>query len=326
MVTMMTTAERYRWHAETEFRGQSDVYYGWASSISEDAEVLAMIERLPEVKRRAPLLFAAMRFRGAPVGPYANVRPWLIDAWREVEQAAQVRFQQTNEAGRCATLLPVLSTIEGPVALLEVGAAAGACLFPDRYEYEYVTPDGNSVGLRRTGQSSGVRLRCEIASAESIPTRLPEVVWRCGIDLNPLSFANPDDVDWLRTLVWPEHTERRQRLERVADVLRASPPRIDRGDALDLVPQLAREAPSGATLVIFHTAVLAYFSAEDRDRFMAMVAGLGATWLSNEGPGAVPSIAARIDPAVEIGPRFILARDGEPVALTGAHGQSYSAV
>lgn len=59
---------------------------------------------------------------------------------------------------------------------------------------------------------------------------------------------------------------------------------------------------------------------------MAMVAGLDATWVSNEGPGAVPSIGARIDPVVEIGHRSILARDSEPVALTGGHGQSYSAL
>ena len=47
-VAMMTTAERYRWHAETESRGQSDVYYEWASTISEEAEMMAMIERPPD--------------------------------------------------------------------------------------------------------------------------------------------------------------------------------------------------------------------------------------------------------------------------------------
>ena len=208
--------------------------------------------------------------------------------------------------------------------MLEVGAAAGACLFPERYEYEYVTPGGETTSLIPSSGPSPVRLRCEINSSAFIPARLPEVVWRAGIDLNPLSFANPDDVAWLRTLVWPEHVERRLRLEGVADVVRAIPPRIDRGDAVELLPQLAGEAPADATLIVFFTAVLAYFTPQDRDRFITTVGALDATWVSNEGPGSLPSVAARVDPSIDIGPLFVLARDGIPVALTGGHGQSYT--
>ena len=43
-----------------------------------------------------------------------------------------VRSTQTNEAGRCAALLPVLALLPQPLALLEVGTSAGLCLFPDR--------------------------------------------------------------------------------------------------------------------------------------------------------------------------------------------------
>ena len=41
------------------------------------------------------------------------------------------------------------------------------------------------------------------------PTRLPEVVWRAGIDLNPLDAADPADVAWLEALIWPEQAHRR---------------------------------------------------------------------------------------------------------------------
>ena len=57
------------------------------------------------------------------------------------------RATQTNEAGRCATLLPSLAAISAaedkPLALIEVGASAGLALFPDRYGYEY--DDGTTV-------------------------------------------------------------------------------------------------------------------------------------------------------------------------------------
>jgi hypothetical protein len=322
---MRSLAARYRWHADVEFAGASDVYFEWADAIAGDAEVLARIESLPDLKRRAPLLFAAARFAGAPIGSYRELRPWLLEHWEDVAGAAASRSQQTNEAGRCGTLVPVLATIAGPIALLEVGASAGACLFPDRYEYEYVTPDGVTTYLQPSDGPSAVRLPCQIDAA-SLPIRLPNVVWRAGIDLNPLSFADRDDVAWLETLVWPEQTDRRSRLDAVASVIRPEPPRIEQGDALELLPSLAADAPKDATLVVFHSAVLAYFSLAARERFAQSVGDLDATWLSNEGPGALPWITSQVDPSIDIGRHFILSRDNAPIALTGAHGQSFTAL
>jgi len=320
---MATISERYRWHAESEFRGSSELYFDWAYGIAEDDEVLQLIERLPDVKRRAPLLFAAMRYVGAPLEAYEAVRPWLLDAWEKVEAVARVRSQQTNEAARCATLLPVLASIEGPIALIEVGAAAGACLFPDRYSYVYVTDTGDELPLQPSDATAGVTLRCRVDSAPRAPSRLPQVVWRAGIDVNPLSFANPSDVEWLRTLIWPEHEDRRERLEQVAAVVSRNPPRIERGDATANLSLLAADAPKEATLVVFHSAVLAYFSSVERERFVEAVTALDAEWISNEGLAVLPTVAAKVDPLIDVGSRFVVALNGEPLALSGPHGDSF---
>lgn len=320
---MATISERYRWHAESEFKGSSALYFDWSQGIAEDDEVLQLIERLPDVKRRAPLLFAAMRYVGAPLEPYDAVRPWLLEAWEKVEAVARVRSQQTNEAARCATLLPVLASFEGPIALIEVGAAAGACLFPDLYSYVYVTADGDERALLPSGAPTGVALRCRVDSAQRAPTRLPQVVWRAGIDVNPLSFADPSDVEWLRTLIWPEHEDRRERLKQVAGVVSRNPPRIDRGDATANLPLLAADAPKDATLVVLHSAVLAYFSGAERERFIEAVTALDAEWISNEGLAVLPTVAAKVDPRIDVGSRFVVALNGEPQALAGPHGDSF---
>jgi hypothetical protein len=75
------------------------------------------------------------------------------------------------------------------------------------------------------------------------------------------------------------------------------------------------------TRVVFHTAVLAYVrSQSDRNTFARAVKEAGATWISNEAPGVLPEIAAKLS-----GPHrpgcFLLAVDGEPLAWTGPHGQ-----
>jgi hypothetical protein len=147
------------------------------------------------------------------------------------------------------------------------------------------------------------------------------VAWRAGLDLNPLDVADPEEVAWLETLVWPGQEARAERLRAALRIARADPPRVITGDLARDLPALAAEAPSDATLVIFHSAVLAYVAPPDRAGFARTVADLGAVWISNESPGVLPHIAAKLDrkPPPD---RFLLAVDGEPVALTGGHGQS----
>lgn len=103
---------------------------------------LALIERLPSGKRQPNLVFAAARAAGSPLAGYSELRPWILDHWNKVENIALTRSTRTNEAARCAVLLPALTTRDGPLALVEVGASAGLCLFSDRYAYRYTTPDG----------------------------------------------------------------------------------------------------------------------------------------------------------------------------------------
>ena len=83
------------------------------------------------------------------------------------------------------------------------------------------------------------------------------------------------------------------------------------------LPALAARAPADATLVVYHSAVLAYVAPEDRQQFAAVVRGLRAVWLSNEAPGVVPGVP--VPP--HQGAPFVLARDGRaPLALADGHG------
>ena len=84
---------------------------------------------------------------------------------------------------------------------------------------------------------------------------------------------------------------------------------------------VAATAPSNATLVISHSAVLAYVPREVRDQFTRLVTDLGAVWISNEAPQVLPNITAKLAQKPPEN-RFLLSVNGEPVAVTGPHGQS----
>ena len=68
---------------------------------------------------------------------------------------------------------------------------------------------------------------------------------------------------------------------------------IRRGDLLAELPALAAQAPPSATLVVFHSAVLVYLSAETRRAFVDIVQSLPGHWISNEGPDVLPSWSRR---------------------------------
>ncbi|UZN03689.1 DUF2332 domain-containing protein [Cellulomonas sp. S1-8] len=308
-------ATTYRAFGEREARGVSPVYEAWALGVGEDAVVADLLATLPPGKRQPNLVLAAARWHGAH-GAYDDLRATLLAQWPAVRATILARATQTNEAGRCAVLLPFLAALPQPLALLEVGAAAGLCLLADRYSYRY--DDGTAIDP--ADGPADVVLPCALGPGVDAPARLPDVVWRAGIDLAPVDVVDDDACAWLETLVWPEHDDRRTRLRAALGVARRDPPRVVAGDLLDALPALAAQAPPDATLVVVHSAVLAYLDAAARARFVAMVTGLPGHWISNEGARVLPVTTALASDRVDRA--FVVSVDGVPRAYADPHGRS----
>jgi hypothetical protein len=306
-----STAEIYRRFAWQEARGRSPAYERLAGEVAGDADVLGFLDTLPPEKRQPNLLFAAARYLlGAPAD-LAALRALVRPSGRELAGVMLARRTQTNEPARCALLLPALAQLPGPLALIEVGASAGLTLLVDRYSYDY-------AGHRIAGLDPGApTLRCAPEGPVPLPDRPPVIAWRAGLDINPLDVRDDDDVRWLTCLVWPGEGDREQRLAAAIAAARRDPPPVHRGDLIDGLPALAARAPAGATLVVYHSAVLAYVAPERRRRFAALVSGLAGAWLSNEGP----SILDGVPVAGFTGDPFLLVRDGRtPLAVADGHG------
>jgi hypothetical protein len=293
---------RYRQFADRECNRHSDMYYRLALAVAEDDEVVDFIADMPVVQPN--LFFACVQFltgpekmprRGAELSAFVKRRG------RELGDVMRSHRTQTNEVGRCAVLLPALPP--GPLALIEVGASAGLCLLLDRFHYE--------LGATHLGDlASPVHVRCAIAGPAPLPSTVPRVVWRQGLDLHPIDVRDADATRWLLACVWADHPKRRRRLEAAIDLARGEPPAVRTGDLIDDLPALLAEAPDEAQLVVFHSAVLSYVDPERRQAFADVLAEASKrrdiVWLSNEGAGVIGEVAALAPATSDL--RFLLTR------------------
>ncbi|MFJ4999602.1 DUF2332 family protein [Microbacterium sp. NPDC088619] len=310
---------RYRRFADDEAPGRSDLYAEWASGVAEDPEMQRVLARIPENRRQPPLVFAVTRMLGVGLARYDGWRAFVLSRADEIVRECGDRRLQTNEPLRLAPLLPVLSEIDGPIALLEVGASAGLCLYPDRYSYRFVGTDGAvRASLDPTDGPSPVVLQSRVDGP--LPAmRMPTVVWRAGIDLAPLDARDDLDRRWLQGLVWPGEEGREQRVRAALDVVAADPPRLVPGDALERIDALAAEAPRDATLVITTPGVLVHIPRESRTALIEHIRGLDARWVTIDPPSLLdvwqPPVAA------EAWPGFVVALDGDVRAAADPLGR-----
>jgi len=300
-------ADRYRRFARDEAPGRSAVYEAWAGRVADDAAVAEALSVIPETRRQPPLVFAVMRLLGAPLDDLDAWTSWVLAHADAVVEECGRRSVQTNEPLRCAALLPALSLIDGPIALLEVGASAGLCLYPDRYSYRYRSGDA-VVELDPVDAPSRVVLDSDLEGHPDL--RMPEIVWRAGIDLSPLDARRAEDRDWLTGLVWPGEEGRRERIERALDIAADDPPILVAGDGAQALPALAARAPAGATLVVTTPGVLAHVPRVHRTAVIEAARAAGR-WITLDAPALHEGWTR---PPESLRGGFALALDGEVLA------------
>ncbi len=208
------------------------------------------------------------------------------------------RSTQTNEVGRCTALLPALALqsarLGQPLALIDVGAAAGLNLQFDRYAYNYIQPNGTS---RAAGPSdSQVQLHCELREGALPDLDAVEVPSRYGLDLSPIDVDDTDGALWLLACQWPDDLARFQRVRGALSVARAHPgrPRVQQGDMLHDLNRVVDQVPDQHSVCIFHSWVAAYLDPTEQGRLLAEVQSIARrrsiTWIFAENPYEVPAL------------------------------------
>lgn len=138
--TFDTVKKRYLFFGEHEVRGRCPIFEKLALAIAADEDLISLIATFPKNKRQTNLTLAPLRKLLGHVPDFAEAREVMLTQTDTLTEIIFSHGTQTNEPGRCATLLPVISKLPQRLALLEVGAAAGLCLIPDKYNYDFGRP------------------------------------------------------------------------------------------------------------------------------------------------------------------------------------------
>jgi hypothetical protein len=293
----------------------------------EDPQGSALALRLMGAVHRLVLEGAAPALAGRyRAGDGDGERTW--EAFRATleERAPELRPLverpvQTNEVARCAALLPgflgVAARTGLPLRLLEVGASAGLNLAWSDYRYE-------AEGFAWGPAGSPMRIAFELSGGE-IPAVEASVAERAGCDASPVDPATEEGRLTLLSYVWPDQVVRMERLRAALDLAAARPAPVERNGAVEwTAARLAEPAPGRAT-VLYHSVVMQYLSAEERDAFAGLVREAGSragadsplAWLRMEPDGERAAVRIATWPG---GEDRLLARagyHGTPVELAG---------
>ena len=281
----------FRRFARVEARDlESPMYEELAHAISRDDDLLEIAAQTKAYQPPPNMLFAAVQFLllsgeehalsshypiiagEARVGTsaIADFRDFCIGHREAVIEIIRSRRTQTNVVRRCTCLLPAFSIVSQesglPLALIDIGASAGLNLNFDRYYYRYQS-HGNKV-VNWGSERSRIHLEAELNGSSSFPSLAPiiSVASRNGIDLNPVDLTNPDQLLWLRSLIWPEHVERHQQLIDAASEFNNSDICMHAGDATEVLPGLMASIPVEHALVVYSTIALYQFPNKSRER------------------------------------------------------------
>lgn len=311
---------------------RAPLYQRIAAGVSSRPDVLALLAEAPPATRLPVTLFAAVHAllladmgtglkdngTGMAAGTdpadggaglaawYPDIAPfprtddpteafvtYCMDRREEISALVRTRTPQTNEVGRCALLVLGAAQVGaevGPLAHLDVGASAGLNLLLDRYGYDFA---GHRLGPDRLVLSTGIA-----APGRRLPSGLPRVSSRLGLDCSPVDLTRPADVLWLEACVWPDQTDRFRRLTTAIAMAREEEVQVIEGDAVDDLDRALGALGEGHPLITTSW-VLSYLGPDERARFVATLDRIGSerdlSWVCAEAPSYAPGLPCPSD-------------------------------
>lgn len=283
--------ERFLSFAETECKGNSDLYYKLSIQIASDRDLLKIAVSTREGQPVPNIFFAAVHYlllnnqeeqlarfypsiRQNHVAevPFGVFKAFCLDKEDEIRKIISTRIVQTNVINRCAYLMPIFSKIiaeeNRPATIIDIGTSAGLTLNFDKYEYWY-------NGQKVYGESN-VLVKSTIIESP-IPKLYPisQQIQKVGIDQNLIDPTDKDDILWLKALVWADQLDRFTAMDEALKLDDLKSIKFIRAEKIVDFEEVILKVERSQALIIYATHVLYQFSQVQKNEFYAMLDRIG---------------------------------------------------
>ncbi|NIK75238.1 hypothetical protein FHS15_000336 [Paenibacillus castaneae] len=291
-------AKRFENFASKECRGSSEWYEYISIHIAGDVEILEIASHARAGQPIPNLFFGAVHYlllsgtdhklgqyyasmvqtpKKLDQQAYPHFKDFCLSNRSRIVSLLQNKLVQTNEVARCAYLYPSFCFIYKkalkPLALIEIGTSAGLQLLWDKYSYTYHSDD--LYGDRH----SKVIISSEIRGDKMpfLQKEIPPVALRYGIDLHINDVNNKEDYVWLKSLIWPEHEDRRSLFEQAANCMKENHVQLIEENGVTFLPHIIEQIPHETAICIFHTHVANQFPEQAKYELLHYINKIGKT-------------------------------------------------
>ena len=277
----------WAWFAD-HCQDDSPLYGRISAAVADDPGLLAWVRSAPPAAHLPPALLAAVHYLllEDPDHPLADVYAGRVAGRPGPAVPRPVPFAPRRGLAACwppatsrpTTAVAAPSSVRAHLAglaarpnrwpLVDVGASAGLNLLCDRYRIDY--------GARGTTGPAGspVHIACRVDGRRSADRRPSSRPGRpgSGIDRSPVDLTDPDDARWLAGLRLARYGSPRTRPRPPSRLAQADPPPWWPATPPTPCRACCAACPEGAAAVVVTTWAFAYFSTEDRQRFVDLLA------------------------------------------------------
>ncbi|GAA3983835.1 DUF2332 domain-containing protein [Mucilaginibacter dorajii] len=283
--------ERFIAFAESECKGNSELYYKLSNEIANDEGLLKIASNtrvgqpIPNIffasvhylllknsKNELASYYPSIQRKQVSEIPFAIFKSFCLESEDEIKKIISTRIVQTNVINRCAYLMPIFSKIiadeNRPTTIIDIGTSAGLTLNFDKYEYWY-----NDQKI--FGDSKVINKSTIIESAIPEIYNISQPILKIGIDQNIIDLTEKDEILWLKALVWTDQLERFVAIDEALKLDELKNIKFIRADTILNFEREILKADSNQNLIVYSTHVLYQFTQEQKADFYAMLERVG---------------------------------------------------
>lgn len=324
--TVDGVADAQQWFHQfaTRSTDKDELYSRMGLVFAADPELASLLLAARPTQRNPPLVYAAIHdllLAGDPhplgthyativdnpstEDPEPALRDFIATHRDALTHLVATRATQTNSIERSTVLLVLLARLGaelGPLAFVDVGTSGAGNLLFERYVHRFMVPHespGGADSITVQGPAAvqpPLELTTRVSGPAPIPSTMPVVGWRRGLDQSPVDLDDPEAVRWLLACVWPSDLPRFRRLERAIEVVRAQRPTVVRGDAVDDLAAVVEQPPADLHLTLTTSWVLNYLPPARQRAFLRVLDQIGSqrdlTLITFEAPRRTSGLVA----------------------------------